>query len=374
MNDCFHLKKQLEIALESGKLNHLVKDVRQRGKGGQQGNGPQRAKIINMVHCSADRKRKTMMTDEKWMNVPITFPPMLARDLSEEALVITFTPKKQIHSPSSSSTTLSNSSQNQTCDLVSPSFSVYTPTPPQIFEIGKGSVKMQHHEEQIKDILNYLDELSLHRTEKMEEGRINGNELKTELKRIRTQIIKLQKKRMPSKRTSTSETPAITLDAIRQLIAGITAALEAQAAAMANTDNPNRNTKPREIPCAEEDRVTFATANQITWSKLKRLLTNKYCPQTEVKKMEDKLYGLTVNGSDLKTYIRRFKELAVLCPNMVPNTEKLMEAFIEGLPQSIEGNVTASKSQTPEEATNIAHRLMDQIIKRDSVQETNDHK
>ncbi|GJS20619.1 hypothetical protein Tco_0449251 [Tanacetum coccineum] len=39
-------------------------------------------------------------------------------------------PKKQIHSPSSSSTTLSKSSRNQTCDLISPSFSVYTPTPP----------------------------------------------------------------------------------------------------------------------------------------------------------------------------------------------------------------------------------------------------
>ncbi|GJZ99390.1 hypothetical protein Tco_0671941 [Tanacetum coccineum] len=90
--------------------------------------------------------------------------------------------------------------------------------------------------------------------------------------------------------------------------------------------------------------------------------------------MEDEFYGLTVNGSDLKTYIRRFQELAVLCPNMVPNTEKLMEAFIGGLPQSIEGNITASKPQTLEEATNIAHRLMDQIIKRNSVQETNDHK
>ncbi|GKF71393.1 hypothetical protein Tco_0207507 [Tanacetum coccineum] len=51
-----------------------------------------------------------------------------------------------------------------------------------------------------------------------------------------------------------------------------------------------------------------------------------------------------------------------------------MEAFIEGLPQSIEGNVTTSKPQTLEEATNIAHKLMDQIIKRNSVQETNDHK
>ncbi|GJZ67482.1 hypothetical protein Tco_0630722 [Tanacetum coccineum] len=80
-------------------------------------------------------------------------------------------PKKRIHSPSSSSTTLSNSSRNQTRDLVSPSSSVYTPTPPQIFEIGKCSVKMhlKHHVEQIEDILNYLDELYLHRIERMKE-------------------------------------------------------------------------------------------------------------------------------------------------------------------------------------------------------------
>ncbi|GJV53671.1 hypothetical protein Tco_1449412 [Tanacetum coccineum] len=115
---------------------------------------------------------------------------------------------KRIHSPSSSSTTLSNSSRNQTRNLVSPSSSVYTPTPPQIFEIGKCSTKMhlKHHEEQIKDILNYLDELYLHHIEKMEEGRIdrmiirrNSDELKTELKKIRTQIIKLQRKKLGQK-------------------------------------------------------------------------------------------------------------------------------------------------------------------------------
>ncbi|GJS53163.1 hypothetical protein Tco_0626525 [Tanacetum coccineum] len=157
---------------------------------------------------------------------------------------------------------------------------------------------------------------------------------------------------MPPKRTSTSETPAITLAAIQQLIAnGIATALEAQAATMASASNPNRNTGPTGTPiaktgnykefvscqpfyfngtegavglirwfeqtesvfshsnCAEENKVTFATgtltddalswwnsyaqpigidqANQITWTELKRLLTNKYCPRTEVKKMED---------------------------------------------------------------------------------------
>nr|GEZ30229.1 putative reverse transcriptase domain-containing protein [Tanacetum cinerariifolium] len=71
---------------------------------------------------------------------------------------------------------------------------------------------------------------------------------------------------------------------------------------------------------------------------------------------------------------RRFQELAVLCPNMVLNNEKLMEVFIGGLPRSIEGNVTASKPQTLEKAINIAQMLMDQVTKHISIQGTNDHK
>ncbi|GJV81427.1 reverse transcriptase domain-containing protein [Tanacetum coccineum] len=92
----------------------------------------------------------------------------------------------------------------------------------------------------------------------------------------------------------------------------LAAALEAQAATM----------------CVEEVRVTFATgtltddalswwnaytqpigieqANMITWTELKRILTNKYCPRIEVKKMEDEFYNLVVKGNDLKTYVRRF--------------------------------------------------------------------
>ncbi|GKA41241.1 reverse transcriptase domain-containing protein [Tanacetum coccineum] len=187
---------------------------------------------------------------------------------------------------------------------------------------------------------------------------------------------------MPPKRTSTSETPAITLAAIRQLINdGISSALKTQAASMASTSNPNRNTGPTGTPVAKTGNykefvscqpfyfngtegavslihwfertesnsyaqpIGINQANQITWTELKRLLTDKYCPRTEVKKMEDEFYNLVVKGNDLKTYIRRFQELVVLCPNMVPNAKKLMEVFINGLPRSIEGNVTASKPQ-----------------------------
>ncbi|GJS81163.1 hypothetical protein Tco_0747704 [Tanacetum coccineum] len=159
------------------------------------------------------------------------------------------------------------------CDRSSSSTSAL----PQDFEIGESSRKtsLERHEEQIEEILNHLDELSLDRIE------------------------------MPPKRTSTSEGPAMTQAAIKKLVTdSVTAALEAQA-------NNGR-------------------------------------------KIKDELYNLTVKGNDLKPYVRRFQELAVICPNMVPNTKKLLEAFIGGLPRSIEGNVTASKPQTLEEAINIA--------------------
>ncbi|GJT02852.1 reverse transcriptase domain-containing protein [Tanacetum coccineum] len=202
---------------------------------------------------------------------------------------------------------------------------------------------------------------------------------------------------------STSEAPARTQAAIKKLVAdSVSATLEAQAVTMVEGSfDLIRSFERTELvfshsKCAEENKVTFPTgaltndalsrwnayaqpigidrANRITWTELRRLLTNKYCPRTEVRKMEDELYNLTIKGNDLKTYIRRFQELAVLCPNVVTNTEKLLEAFIGGLPRSIEGNVTASKPQTLEEATTITQRLMDQVTKHNSEQGTNDHK
>ncbi|GKD86464.1 putative reverse transcriptase domain-containing protein [Tanacetum coccineum] len=223
---------------------------------------------------------------------------------------------------------------------------------------------------------------------------------------------------MAPKRTSTSAAPPMTQAAIKKLVANsVAAALEAQAATMANTDNTNRNTGQSGTPiarkcsykefmscqpfnfkgtegavglihwfkrtesvflhsnCTEDCKVKFATgtlteealswwnsfsqpigineAYKTTWSEFKNLLIKKYLPRTEIKKMEHEFYNLTVKRNDIKTYVRRFQELAVLCPTMVPNSEKLIEVFIRGLPKSIEGNVTASKPQTLEEAITI---------------------
>ncbi|GKA75598.1 putative reverse transcriptase domain-containing protein [Tanacetum coccineum] len=150
---------------------------------------------------------------------------------------------------------------------------------------------------------------------------------------------------MPSKRTSTSEAPAMTQAAIGKLVAdSVTAALKAQAATMANVDNTNRNTREREAliarKCSYKEFMSYQPMNfkgskgavgrirwieeayKITWVEFKKLLIKKYCPRTEVQKMEDEFYHLTVKGNDLKTYVRRFQELATLCPTMVGHLTK----------------------------------------------------
>nr|GEX33572.1 putative reverse transcriptase domain-containing protein [Tanacetum cinerariifolium] len=58
---------------------------------------------------------------------------------------------------------------------------------------------------------------------------------------------------MAPKRTSTSAAPAMTQAAIRKLVAdSVATVLEAQAATIANTDNTNRNTEPRETLVARK--------------------------------------------------------------------------------------------------------------------------
>ncbi|GJY37361.1 hypothetical protein Tco_0422739 [Tanacetum coccineum] len=81
-NDCFQLKRQLKMALESGKLNHLIKGVRQRGRWNTKGRDAGKDKVINMIRSwSDDRKRKSKQREESWMKVPIVFPLVYGRCL-----------------------------------------------------------------------------------------------------------------------------------------------------------------------------------------------------------------------------------------------------------------------------------------------------
>ncbi|GKC05965.1 reverse transcriptase domain-containing protein [Tanacetum coccineum] len=75
----------------------------------------------------------------------------------------------------------------------------------------------------------------------------------------------------------------------------------------------------------------LANANQIPWSNVKTMMTKEYCPATEIQRMEQELWNLTLKGDDIEAYNNRFYELALMCPDLVTPEKKKIERYIRGL-------------------------------------------
>ncbi|GJS36695.1 putative reverse transcriptase domain-containing protein [Tanacetum coccineum] len=107
--------------------------------------------------------------------------------------------------------------------------------------------------------------------------------------------------------------------------------------------------------CAVENQVKFATctllgaaltwwngqirtlgpeAYAMTWEVLKKKMTDKYCPQGEIKKLEIELWNL-----------------------------KKVDKYISGLPDNIYGNVKSARPKTLDETIELANDLMDQKLR-----------
>ncbi|GJX57583.1 putative reverse transcriptase domain-containing protein [Tanacetum coccineum] len=84
--------------------------------------------------------------------------------------------------------------------------------------------------------------------------------------------------------------------------------------------------------------VGHDVAYAMTWTELKKKMTDKYCPRNEMKKLEAELWNLKVKESDK------------------------VERYVGGLPDMIHGSVVASKPKTMQEATEMATELMDKKI------------
>ncbi|GKC33389.1 putative reverse transcriptase domain-containing protein [Tanacetum coccineum] len=100
--------------------------------------------------------------------------------------------------------------------------------------------------------------------------------------------------------------------------------------------------------CAEEDKVMFVAstfegraltwwngnvhtlglvnANYIPWNEFKMMMTTEYCPATEIQRMEQELWTLTLKGDDIEAYNNCFHELALMCPELVPTEKKKIES------------------------------------------------
>ncbi|GJZ59125.1 putative reverse transcriptase domain-containing protein [Tanacetum coccineum] len=136
--------------------------------------------------------------------------------------------------------------------------------------------------------------------------------------------------------------------------------------------------------CAVENQVKFATCtflrNALTWwnshmktatqevayamdwKTLKKMMTNKYCPRGEIKKLEIKLWNLKVKGTDVASYTLCFQELALMCERMFREESNEVEKYIGGLPNMIRGNVMSYQPKTMEKRIEFANDQMDQKV------------
>nr|GEX67709.1 alkaline ceramidase-like [Tanacetum cinerariifolium] len=102
--------------------------------------------------------------------------------------------------------------------------------------------------------------------------------------------------------------------------------------------------------CAVENQVKFATctlhsvaltwwnthvkevghdaAYSMPWKTLMKMMTDKYCPRNEIRKLEMEMWDLKVKGTDLASYTQRFQALALLCGRMFSEESDKIEKYI----------------------------------------------
>ncbi|GJZ59842.1 putative reverse transcriptase domain-containing protein [Tanacetum coccineum] len=108
--------------------------------------------------------------------------------------------------------------------------------------------------------------------------------------------------------------------------------------------------------------VGHDAAYGMPWKTLKKMMTAKYFPRGEIKKLEIELWNLKVKGTDVLSYNQRFQELALVCSRMFPEESDEVKKYVGGLSDMIQGSVMASKPKTMQDAIEFATELMDQKI------------
>ncbi|GJS23088.1 reverse transcriptase domain-containing protein [Tanacetum coccineum] len=93
--------------------------------------------------------------------------------------------------------------------------------------------------------------------------------------------------------------------------------------------------------------VGHDAAYGMPWKTLMKMMTDKYCPRNEIKKLEMEIWDLKVKGTDLTSYTQRFQELALLCGRMFPEESDKIEKYVGGhlgfSPYMIHRSLVASK-------------------------------
>nr|GEV30496.1 hypothetical protein [Tanacetum cinerariifolium] len=104
-------------------------------------------------------------------------------------------------------------------------------------------------------------------------------------------------------------------------------------------------------------------AHSMPWSTLMKMMTARYCPQIEIKKLEIDIWELKVKGTNVASYTQRFQELALIYGRMFLEESDKIKKYVGGLLDMIHGSVMASKPKIIQDAAEFATELMDKKIR-----------
>ncbi|GKE15328.1 reverse transcriptase domain-containing protein [Tanacetum coccineum] len=136
----------------------------------------------------------------------------------------------------------------------------------------------------------------------------------------------------PTRRSQTNPPPPLTQEAVDQLVRnGIEAAIRAE------------RERVREEATRAVTTLGLEVANGKSWTEVKQMMSDEFCLTEEVLRLEYELRHLKLRDMNIAAYTQRFNELALLCPDAVPNKKKKVELYIKGLPEIIKGETTSSR-------------------------------
>ncbi|GJX30827.1 putative reverse transcriptase domain-containing protein [Tanacetum coccineum] len=75
------------------------------------------------------------------------------------------------------------------------------------------------------------------------------------------------------------------------------------------------------------------------------MMTNKYYPRGEIKKLEVEMWNLKVKGTDVVGYNQCFQELALMCARMFLEESDKIKRHVNGLPDMIHGSSENKRKQ-----------------------------
>ncbi|XP_021991943.1 uncharacterized protein LOC110888741 [Helianthus annuus] len=88
-DDCWSLKQEIEKAVRSGKLSHLVKEVKEGKSSGNSGDNPNNQPAICMIRRADNQGiKRSSQHMAAWMQQPIAFPPINPEDIKDGPIVV----------------------------------------------------------------------------------------------------------------------------------------------------------------------------------------------------------------------------------------------------------------------------------------------